>query len=237
MLRRRRLLIRLALWAVLSTYLPACSTYKVQPVERTETIGSRYLDSSVEDISLRVVPLSRAEAKSYLGIDIEKDDMLPVAVKLENGREAPIRIDGDLMSVEMTSGVQCRSLPIEEAISRALRSGAGEAAAMFAGALAFGMAGALVASSGAGAHTDVNRALEEDYHAKKLKPAIVLADGEANGIVFFDMKACQDSEPARLTLKFTDLQSDEAIESEIDLLDQDLWHQRSVAGDGGDSDQ
>jgi len=234
MLRRRHPVIELALWTVLSSHLVACSTYHVQPVDSAETVGSRYLDTSVKDISLRVVPLAPEEAKSYLGIDVEKDEMLPVFLELENGREAPIRIDEALMSVETTSGVECRSLPIEESTSRALRSGAGEVVAFYASA-GFGLVGMLIASDGLFKHTAVNRTIEEDYDAKKLQPAILITDAEAKGVVFFDMRDCQDGDPARLTLKFTDLQSDEAILSQIDWLDRDRWHQRSVAELGGDA--
>jgi hypothetical protein len=235
-LRRRYSVIELAFWTALSTHLFACSTYHVQPVESAEKIGGRYFDTSVKDISLRVVPLSPEEAKSYLGFDVEKDEMLPVFLQLENGREAPIRIDEALMSVETTSGVECRSLPIEESTSRALRSGTGEVVVVF-GSAVFGVVGMLIASDGLDKHTTVNRTIEEDYDAKKLQPAILITDAGAKGVVFFDMKDCQDGEPARLTLKFTDLQSGEAIVSDIDWLDRDHWHQSSMAEDGGQEDR
>lgn len=208
----------------------------MQPVENAETIGDRYFASSVNDISLRVVPLSPEVAKSYLGIDVAKDEMLPVFLEFENGREAPIRIDEAWMSVETTSGVECRSLPIVESTSRALRGGKAEIVAVFASAL-FGVVGMLVASDGLDKHTTVNRRIEEDYDAKKLQPAILITDAEAQGVVFFDMKDCRDGELARLTLKFTDLQSDEAIVSQIDWLDRDHWQQRSAAADGGGGDR
>jgi len=232
-MQMRRELKWVVLSAILSSSLQACSTYRAAPPEQADTVGARYLESSAEGLSLRLIPLAAPEAKTYLGIDSDGDKMLPVLVILGNQREAPIRIDGEWMSVTMRDGANCGSLPIETAISRAHRDGSTDAV-MVVSTLAFGIPGVIATATVSESTTNVNRTLEEDYHAKKLQPAIVLAGSEARGVIFFDLKGCSDSDPATLKLRFTDLQSNTAVRSDIDLLDPDKWHQREVAEVEGD---
>ena len=131
--------------------------------------------------------------------------MLPALLVVENLADEVLKVDIEGSYLVLASGDQWRALALDETIDRALRSDA----EVMGWGLAFGMVGMFVSMDNV---TTVNRTLEQDYHAKYFRPAIINAGQSGGGMVFFERPVPERIDVDAVIIRVDRLNTGQAVE-------------------------
>jgi hypothetical protein len=137
-------------------------------------------------------------AKSYVGIDPVKSEMMPVLLRVRNTNDHPIRVDLTRSLLLSGSGEAFSSLSTDQSIEKARISDA----EVVGWTVGFGLIGALISGSRTAA---ANRSLDEDYQRKSFKPAVIMSKGIGEGLVFFGVPADKQESVSSIVLHTSDL--------------------------------
>jgi len=139
--------------------------------------------------------VASAEQADLFDADLDKADVIAVHVFVENGLDQPVLVRPSDMKLELPDG---RAIAPSSASKTANK--VGEKGSVVGATIAFGIIGALAASS---AEDKARTARIDDYESKVLQPARLGAGQTEDGVVFFlPPKSWPAFDKAELSVRF-----------------------------------
>lgn len=197
----------------MAALIGGCASYQTKSLSSVPEHGAamnEFIGAS-DSVEVRCTPMMDKEmAKSYLGIEPSKVEMVPVLFKVQNNGTSPIKVDISRTALILDGAADGPCLSLDDACNKA-RRGEGE---VIGWGIAFGAVGAMASGNKV---AEANRALESDYQKKAFKPTLINAGGKGEGVLFFDVPKDRQQLVRSVRLSYLDLSTSETREIHIGL--------------------